>query len=68
MVYIKWLFLIDGTLIPSLPRTIFYLPLLVVGVLLGEYLHHRLNEQRFRQLTYGLLVITGALLMIKAVI
>ncbi len=62
------LFLIDGTLIPSLPRTIFYLPLLVVGVLLGEYLHHRLNEQRFRQLIYGLLVITGALLMIKAVI
>lgn len=59
------LFLFDGTLIPSLSRTVFYLPLLIVGVVLGEYLHHRLNEQRFRQLIYGLLVITGALLMIK---
>ncbi len=61
------LFLFDGTLVPSLPRLIFYLPVIVIGVLLGEYLHHRLNEQRFRQLIYGLLVITGALLMIKAV-
>lgn len=60
------LFLFDGSLIPSLPRLASFLPLLVVGVLLGEFLHHRLNEQRFRQLVYGLLVITGALLMIKA--
>lgn len=60
------LFLIDGTLIPSLPRLIVYLPLLVIGVLLGEYLHHRLNEQRFRQVVYGLLVITGVLLVFKA--
>jgi uncharacterized membrane protein YfcA len=60
------LFLVDGTLLPSLPRLVFYLPLLVVGVLLGEYLHHRLNEQRFRQLVYSLLAITGALLMFKA--
>ncbi len=61
------LFLFDGSLIPSLPRLVMYLPLLVVGVLLGEFLHHRLNEQRFRQLVYGLLAVTGALLMIKAV-
>ena len=60
------LFLFDGTLIPSLPRLVLYLPLLVVGVLLGEYMHHRLNEKRFRQLIYGLLVITGLSLMIKA--
>ena len=60
------LFLFDGSLIPSLPRLVFYLPLLVIGVLLGEYLHHRLNEQRFRQVVYGLLAVTGALLMIKA--
>jgi hypothetical protein len=60
------LFLLDGSLMPSLPRVASFLPLLVVGVLLGEFLHHRLNEQRFRQLVYGLLVVTGALLMIKA--
>ena len=61
------LFLFDGSLIPSLPRLVVYLPLLVVGVLLGEFLHHRLNEQRFRQLVYGLLAVTGALLIFKAV-
>lgn len=61
------LFLLDGTLFPSLPRLVLYLPLLVIGVLLGEYLHHRLDEQRFRRLIYGLLVITGALLMMKSV-
>ncbi|WP_190324562.1 sulfite exporter TauE/SafE family protein [Pseudomonas profundi] len=60
------LFLFDGTLIPSLPRLVLYLPLLVVGVLLGEYLHHRLDEQRFRQVVYGLLVLTGVLLIFKA--
>ena len=60
------LFLFDGTLVPSLPRLVLYLPLLVVGVLLGEFLHHRLNEQRFRQVVYGLLVLTGALLIFKA--
>ncbi|MFN3582107.1 MAG: hypothetical protein ACK4VV_16720 [Pseudomonas sp.] len=49
------LFLFDGSLIPSLPRLVLYLPLLVIGVLLGEYLHRRLNEQRFRQVVYGLL-------------
>jgi len=61
------LFLFDGSLIPSLPRLVVYLPLLVIGVLLGEYLHHRLNEQRFRQVVYGLLAVTGALLIFKAV-
>ena len=35
--------------------------------LLSE-IHHRLNEQRFRQVVYGLLVVTGALLLGKAVL
>lgn len=62
------LFLLDGSLLPSLPRVAGFLPLLVIGVLLGEFLHHRLNEQRFRQVVYGLLVITGVLLMLKAAV
>lgn len=58
------LYLLDGSLLPSLPRVVSYLPLLLVGVLLGEYLHRRLNELRFRQMVYALLAITGALLLI----
>lgn len=60
------LFLFDGHLLPNLPRIASLLPLLVIGVLLGEFLHHRLNEQRFRQLVYSLLVVTGGLLVVKA--
>lgn len=60
------LFLLDGSLLPSLPRVLTYMPLLVVGVLLGEYLHRRLNEQRFRQMVYSLLVVTGMLLIVKS--
>ncbi|MEH6566852.1 MAG: sulfite exporter TauE/SafE family protein [Halopseudomonas sp.] len=62
------LFLLDGSLLPSVPHILSYLPLLVIGVLLGEYLHHRLNEQRFRQVIYSLLVVTGVLLLGKAVV
>lgn len=60
------LFLMDGSLFAGLPRIAGFVPLLVVGVLLGEFLHHRLNEQRFRQFVYALLVLTGALLILKA--
>lgn len=59
------LFLLDGSLLPSVPRIIAYLPVLVVGVLLGEFLHHRLNELRFRQIVYSLLTLTGMLLIVK---
>ena len=59
------LFLLDGSLLPSVPRVLSYLPLLVIGVLLGEFLHHRLNEQRFRQIIYSLLTVTGILLIVK---
>jgi hypothetical protein len=61
------LFMFDGTLLPSLHKVAWYLPVLVLGVWAGEFLHNRLDEQRFRQLVYVLLVITGALLMFKAI-
>jgi uncharacterized membrane protein YfcA len=58
-------FLADGRLQPALPHIAVYAPLLLVGGLLGEYLTPRLNEQRFRQLVYGLLAVVGALLIAK---
>lgn len=60
------LFLFQGSLIPALPRTLTYVPLLVVGVLLGEWLHHRVDETRFRQIVYALLTLTGVLLILHA--
>ena len=60
------LLLIEGRLVPALPTTLRYVPLLIIGVALGEYLHHRVNEQRFRMLVYGVLTATGVLLLARA--
>ena len=57
------LLLLDGRLLPGVPRLPWFIPLLVIGVLVGEYLHQRINEQRFRQMVYSLLAATGLLLV-----
>lgn len=56
-------FALDGSLAPALPRVGALLPVLLVGVVLGEWLHHRVNEQRFRQAVFLLLFATGLLLL-----
>ncbi|WP_177197773.1 sulfite exporter TauE/SafE family protein [Halopseudomonas formosensis] len=58
--------LMQGKLVPALPRLPWFIPLLVLGMLVGEYLHHRVNEQRFRQLVYGLLLVTGTILTLQS--
>lgn len=58
-------FALDGTLFPALPWVAVYLPVLGAGYLLGEFLHHRLDERRFRQLVYVLLVVTGVALILR---
>ena len=57
-------FLVDGTLVPALPRVAALLPVLVLGVVAGEWLHGRVNEAVFRQLVLGLLLITGVILIL----
>jgi len=60
------LYLLDGSLLASFHRLVWYLPLLVIGVLAGELLHHRLDEDRFRQVLYAVLLITGCLLLVRS--
>ncbi|MFQ3199310.1 MAG: putative membrane protein YfcA [Zhongshania sp.] len=55
----------DGSLIPSLNRVIIFLPVLIAGVVIGEYLHHRVNEKRFIRFVYSMLLLTGVLLIIS---
>lgn len=57
---------IEGRVLPELPRLLSFIPLIVIGVLAGEYLHQRVNEQRFRQLVYSLLTVTGVLLVLQS--
>ena len=60
-------FVFDGRLVPALPKVAAFLPLLAIGLLLGEWLHHRVNEQNFRVAIYALLLVTGALLIMPRV-
>ena len=55
-------FWFDGRLLPALPLVAVYLPVIGIGVWVGEWLHHRVSEERFRVAIYGLLLITGILL------
>jgi uncharacterized membrane protein YfcA len=61
------LYLFDGRLYANADKILWYLPLLVIGALVGDFLHHRLNEAYFRRAIYGVLLITGALLILRAV-
>lgn len=58
-------FALDGSLAPSLNRVAMLLPVLVGGVVVGEFLHHKVNEQRFKQLVYAMLLLTGTLLIVS---
>ena len=65
--FLTVMFLVDGSLLAALPRLVWYLPVLLLGVVAGERLHHRVDEQRFRKLVFLMLLITGALLLGRGV-
>lgn len=57
------MFLLDGSLQPLFKYIIWYLPLLLVAVMLGNYLHDRLEERSFRLGVYYTLLLTGVILL-----
>jgi len=57
-------FLLDGRLQPLLGNVAMYLPLLLVAIKLGNYLHEKINEKHFRLGIYGLLLVTGLILIV----
>jgi uncharacterized membrane protein YfcA len=59
-------FLLDGRLSPALPAIVSLAALIPVGVVLGGYLHHHVDESVFRKLVYSLLMVTGGLLIWSA--
>jgi len=59
------IFLADGSLLPALPRLLTYLPIVVVGVIIGERLHRRIDERQFRRLVFALLALTGLILTLS---
>ncbi|MDX1597480.1 MAG: sulfite exporter TauE/SafE family protein [Marinobacter sp.] len=57
------LYLWDGTLLANLDRTVLYLPLLILGILIGNRVHHWLNEEHFKIVVFTLLGVTGMALV-----
>jgi len=55
-------FLCDGRLQLLLEHVAMYLPLLVIAIKLGNYLHHKLNDQHLRLSVYSLLMVVGLLM------
>ena len=62
VILLTLVFLLDGSLLPAAPRIAMLVPVVVVAMVLGEVLHHRVNEQRFRQAVFVVLAVTGAIL------
>lgn len=52
-------FALDGSLAPALMHIGLYLPLLLLGVVLGERMHHGIDELFFRRAVYVVLLIAG---------
>jgi uncharacterized membrane protein YfcA len=57
-------FIMDGSAIAAAPRVLMYLPVVAVGIVLGERLHHKINERQFRRALFGVLAIVGLMLAI----
>lgn len=61
------IFAIDGSLIAAVPRVVALLPVLLIGVVLGEWLHARISEERFRLGVFLLLLATGCSLFLASI-
>ena len=58
---------VEGTLSPAtLPLSGLMLAPLGVGIVLGEWIHHRLDEARFRRVVAMLLIAAGATLLVTS--
>ena len=58
-------FSVNGRINPaSLEVTAFLLPVLPIGILLGEWLHGRIQERHFRVFIYALLLASGVKLLV----
>lgn len=57
------IYLLDGSLLPALPRVATYLPLVIAGIAVGEWLHRRVNELQFRRLVFAVLAVAGVALL-----
>lgn len=58
-------FLLNGRIAVHADKLLWYVPVVVAAILFGEWLHHRVSEDRFRKVVLVLLLFAGVLLLIK---
>ncbi|RMA78900.1 sulfite exporter TauE/SafE family protein [Umboniibacter marinipuniceus] len=59
-------YLIDGRLIAQSASIVLLAPAVLAGAWVGNWLHHRVDEARFLQLVYGLLIIVALILIVQS--
>ena len=47
-------------------QILIYTPLVILGIVIGEWAHHRVNERHFRILVFTLLLFAGGVLVLKS--
>lgn len=62
------LFLAQGRLQAVYVPLLAYLPLVPLGVVIGEHLHHKINETAFRALIYWVLAVAAVALMVASLV
>ncbi|WP_211242858.1 sulfite exporter TauE/SafE family protein [Sinimarinibacterium sp. CAU 1509] len=62
------LYLNQGRLQPLAPHVLAYLPLIPLGIVLGERLHHRVDEVTFRLWIYRVLAVSASALLLASLL
>lgn len=62
------LFLMDGRIQANWQPILAFLPLLPLGVWLGEHLHHRVNEDSFKLWIYRVLILSALALLLSSLL
>ncbi len=58
-------YLISGILnLTSIIEVVYLLPVIIIGLILGEFLHHKVNERAFKGIVFYLLFFTGISIVI----
>ncbi len=59
------MYAVDGRLLPALDSVFWLAPAVVLGAIIGNWLHHKVDEQRFLKIVFIVLLIVSIILMLR---
>lgn len=60
-------FAVSGKLQQQLNHIVLLVPFVALGALLGNFLHHKVSQQQFSRIVFSVLLLVGALLLLKTI-